>query len=473
MVPPYLPANYGMCWLRKSEALAGPVGRRQSAVIGLTNPLRANLNVNPVFSEIWHIPKEGWTRAKRTSGRPKAPKSGNDATMVFLHFAGLGKVKRDLMEWFALAYYGLLPRVPDGNISRAALCRSSETPGSREALSAAAATAGAPCFAPCGPPRPMPRALAGDPAAAGAAVTVAQQDELAMVRKNYQASEAQIPALKHRELMCSMLNCPDVKWNWEDRAGLFLTDPALQQLRDGHRDAAQAAKQWATAGLQNELAFWFWWLEINKEGQWVASSISEDWTYDDFCAIAPRPTARLLNAGSGPVAPKDIHCEGGTIEVISADGLADLYERMFLMLGLSPPKKLTQCPLEALSTCFPDHHFDLVHVRNALDHSLQPTRAIREMLKVTRPGGRVLLRHARDEAAHMNFTGMHQWSFEVNDTQMPHRAQLLFGRKRHHVDLHTEFRKDASVSSSIVSLSSPGATLDRRAYIFVELSKPT
>ena len=52
----------------------------------------------------------------------------------------------------------------------------------------------------------------------------------------------------------------------------------------------------------------------------------------------------------------------------------------------------------------------------------------------------------------MNFTGMHQWSFEVNDTQMPHRAQLLFGRKRHHVDLHTEFRKDASVSSSIVCL---------------------
>ena len=114
-------------------------------------------------------------------------------------------------------------------------------------------------------------------------------------------------------------------------------------------------------------------------------------------------------------------------------------------------------------------------------------RVLFALCEVTRPGGQVLLRHARykglrasavhpatrfrnfcklviqlvtsstccecrDEASHMNFSGMHQWSFELDASQIPHHGQLLFGRKRHLVDLHTEFGKEAVVSSSMVQL---------------------
>ncbi|OLQ04538.1 hypothetical protein AK812_SmicGene12385 [Symbiodinium microadriaticum] len=440
-VSSYRPADYGMCWLRLSVEVAGPVGHRQSAVVGFTNPLLANLNVNPIFSQIWQVPPGGWS--SRPSGPAKAPRSTNDATMVFLHFAGVGEAKKSLMEWFALAYYGLRPNASCSDLQevsarprrkhqpRCAVQRLSQSRQKSHACRCSGAwqpvlqalhstnASGAGC------------SLRSDDSgcAAGRASAVAACARLAMIRQRWSSAEVLLQralrislsasecgssawptpsvwssnlwALKRRELMCKLADCAAVKWSWED-SGLFSADPALRAV---HGQAARAAAQWATEGLQNELAFWKFWLGKHKEGSWVAASSTEDWTYDDLCALAPRPSASLLNAGSGPVVPGDIHCEDGTIEVISADGLADLYERLYEQLDLWPPKKLMHCSLEELSTCLPNQKFDLVHVRNALDHALQPTRAIREMLKD----------FSRDEAAYMNFTGMHQWSFELDE----------------------------------------------------------
>lgn len=127
--------------------------------------------------------------------------------------------------------------------------------------------------------------------------------------------------------------------------------------------------------------------------------------------------------------------------------------------------------MEELSRCFPPDFFHVVHVRNALDHALQPCAAIREMLIVTRPGGTVLLRHGENEAAVQKYVGMHLWSFAVNSTFSPPHALLLFGEQKHSIDLNIEFQSQATVSVSVVSLANRSSSVDRDRYVFIELKK--
>lgn len=62
---------------------------------------------------------------------------------------------------------------------------------------------------------------------------------------------------------------------------------------------------------------------------------------------------------------------------------------------------------EELHLCFPAGHFDVVHIRNALDHSFDPVLGIERMLHAVRPGGWVLLRHARNEGVAGKFRNGH------------------------------------------------------------------
>merc|ERR1711871_167701 len=126
--------------------------------------------------------------------------------------------------------------------------------------------------------------------------------------------------------------------------------------------------------------------------------------------------AQILNAGSGPLAASPITCTGESRNpaVVSSDGLAKSYLRIFDELGVQPPRTTTQCPVELLRRCFPRNHFDVVHMRNALDHAVDPLLGIEQMLAVVKPGGWVLLRHERNEGVPGQFrVGLHQWAFDV------------------------------------------------------------
>jgi hypothetical protein len=62
--------------------------------------------------------------------------------------------------------------------------------------------------------------------------------------------------------------------------------------------------------------------------------------------------------------------------------------------------------------------FDIVAIRNALDHSINPILGLYNMLSVCKIGGLILLEHAENEAQHENYIGLHQWNITKKDEDL-------------------------------------------------------
>lgn len=107
--------------------------------------------------------------------------------------------------------------------------------------------------------------------------------------------------------------------------------------------------------------------------------------------LRPRPGARLLDAGCGPgydVAALATRVAPGGLVV----GL-DVSERMIALAG-ERCVGLDCVELKVASiedTGFADRFFDVVHAMRVVQYMSDPAIAVRELARVTRPGGRVVL----------------------------------------------------------------------------------
>lgn len=206
--------------------------------------------------------------------------------------------------------------------------------------------------------------------------------------------------------------------------------------------------------------------EIHESGSPI-----EEWTYADLCGLSrdslldsraielpaplasettggvsgsevdvnilrpPRNFVRVLNALSGMfVPPRELHCEPSfenptepalRLEVTSVDSSARAYLAALSRQGWAPKHGVAQqCDVEELWRCFPSGVFELVHVRNGMDHMVRPLQGIRELVRVTRPGGRLVLWHWQNEHPETwksLASGSHQWGFDLCPTHDPQR----------------------------------------------------
>ena len=123
----------------------------------------------------------------------------------------------------------------------------------------------------------------------------------------------------------------------------------------------------------------------------------------------PASAIRILDCAAGPATTLGSRLGGERVDLVAADALADAYAAMLDDLGLTPPVPSRRAEVERLDASFEPGTFDLVYMRFALDHCYDPPQALRQMARVLRPGGTLLIEHYRDEGE-VTYEGLRRWT---------------------------------------------------------------
>ena len=160
-------------------------------------------------------------------------------------------------------------------------------------------------------------------------------------------------------------------------------------------------------GLKAELLFWKAWLGSGAGTRYLHPDgmrfISKD-------MIGAKKEVTVANLGSGPINLLGNSFEDVKVDVISSDILADEYNKLLEELKIKSPHIEKQ---DMTNLTYGDNSFDIVFCSNAVDHSHDPYKALREMIRICKRGGWVYLRHIAHEGKRHNYTNLHQWNFDV------------------------------------------------------------
>lgn len=201
--------------------------------------------------------------------------------------------------------------------------------------------------------------------------------------------------------------------------------------------------EWAH-GKGDELHFWRHYL-ATKGDRWpngYAERMNPETPLQELIVRHLDPSlaeVSILDVGAGPLTIVGKRWEGHTVRLTAVDALADDYRQILAELRLEPPVMTDACETERLTERFQPNSFDLVHVRNALDHGYDVLLAIEQMLAVVKVGGRVVMDHFKNEAESQNYEGMHQWNLAIENGDM-----LIWNRNERH-SLSRRFSRTARI----------------------------
>ncbi len=178
-------------------------------------------------------------------------------------------------------------------------------------------------------------------------------------------------------------------------------------------------KQKWTEGLSHEIEFWHDW--IHTQGQGFGEDFRNRldpqkplqehiWPLLDHL---PSGRLRVLDVGAGPLTALGKIYRSQPLDIVAVDPLADYYDQILREAQLEAPVRTTWCHGELLEDRFEPSTFDLVFSQNALDHSYDPYRIIKSMIRLTKVDHFVLLEHRQNEAERAQYQGLHQWNFAV------------------------------------------------------------
>ena len=159
-------------------------------------------------------------------------------------------------------------------------------------------------------------------------------------------------------------------------------------------------------GIDHELWFCRCWLERHGTAYEQPRGLSR--FFEPFLV---RPSMVIANLGSGAVNLIGDRSPSTDVSVVSSDLLADRYRAICEELGLRPFASIAVEDMTRLS--YADDTFDVVYCGNAIDHSADAPAALREMVRVCKPGGVVVLKHFAHEGKRLRYSGMHAWNVDV------------------------------------------------------------
>ncbi|UGS38736.1 hypothetical protein DSM104329_05166 [Capillimicrobium parvum] len=178
-------------------------------------------------------------------------------------------------------------------------------------------------------------------------------------------------------------------------------------------------------GLDTEVRFWRAYLRHNLEpGGPGHYRVDPDWSLEEDAVLAPvvagldGDRVRILDVGAGPLTVLGKRCPGKAVEIAAIDPLAEAYDRLLAEAGIDPLVRTRAGHGEQVAELFAPASFDVAYSSNALDHGYDPAAAIAAMVAVVRPGGAVVLRHARNEGETQRYLGLHQWNLDARDGEL-------------------------------------------------------
>lgn len=108
--------------------------------------------------------------------------------------------------------------------------------------------------------------------------------------------------------------------------------------------------------------------------------------------IGDKQAVTIAELGAGPVVTIGTYWPGVDVSIVASDKEWKQYADLWNEKPLVP---IEHQDMEALT--YEDNSFDIVHCRNALDHTKNAFQAVKEMKRVCKPGGYVYLLHAEGQ----------------------------------------------------------------------------
>ena len=168
------------------------------------------------------------------------------------------------------------------------------------------------------------------------------------------------------------------------------------------------SETWKT-GKEEELKFWLGWLASKGKAYEGLRRLSDRFTF----MIGNKKRVKIANLGAGPVCLIGDRRRDVKVKVISSDLLANEYRKLLKELNLKPANPVKRQDMAKLT--YKDNSFDIVYCANALDHTLDPYKALLEMVRVCKPGGYIYLRHIAHEGQRHRYRDLHQWNIDMTE----------------------------------------------------------
>lgn len=127
--------------------------------------------------------------------------------------------------------------------------------------------------------------------------------------------------------------------------------------------------------------------------------------------IGNKKSVKIADIGCGAVPLIGTVWPGVKVEYFPSDLLAAEYMDMWRLMNKTPVAAIEIQRMECLA--YEEGVFDIVYCGNALDHCISPFESIREMHRVCKRNGWILMRHFPHEAKKLKYTGMHRWNVDL------------------------------------------------------------
>lgn len=128
----------------------------------------------------------------------------------------------------------------------------------------------------------------------------------------------------------------------------------------------------------------------------------------------PPSQIKLLDIGCGPFPKSGVYCKDYEIRRVLIDSMAKEYHILLKKNGINTyGQKITCCNAEEVESIFKKDSFDVIYSKNALDHTYDPIKAIKQLANLLNENGIMILEHYINEGEYTDYFGLHQWNFYI------------------------------------------------------------